>query len=71
MLHDVQQQMVTLVTEEEVTRLKVELAEVPKAFQEIATVHERRELLKRYIRRIDVEAGKILIHYVGPDAEPL
>lgn len=62
-------QMVGLVTDEEVARLKAELAVVPKAFQEAATVHERRELLKRYVRRINVEAGKIIIRYMGPEGD--
>ncbi|MCY0899641.1 MAG: hypothetical protein OWU33_12035 [Firmicutes bacterium] len=56
-------------SDEEVARLKAELAEVPKAFQESATVHEREELLQRYIRRIDAEAGKIFIHYIGPESQ--
>ena len=61
--------MVSLVTNEEAARLKAELTEAPTAFQQAATVHERQELLKRYIRRINVEVGKILIYYVGPNAE--
>ncbi len=54
---------------EESYRLAEELAAAPHAFQQAATLHERRELLKQYIHRIDIVTGEVTIRYAG-QADP-
>ncbi|MDA8192369.1 MAG: recombinase family protein [Thermaerobacter sp.] len=50
---------------DEAERLQAELAAAPVGFQQAATVHERRELLKGYIQRIEVLSGELKIYYAG------
>ncbi|WP_020374978.1 recombinase family protein [Sulfobacillus thermosulfidooxidans] len=50
---------------EEAQRLMAELAAAPDAFRAAATVHERRELVKQYINRVEVQAGTVTIQYRG------
>lgn len=52
---------------DEALRLQEELAAAPSAFHNAATLHERRELLKRYIQRIDIVTGEVTIRYAGQD----
>ncbi|AUW92697.1 hypothetical protein BXT84_00930 [Sulfobacillus thermotolerans] len=53
---------------EEAQRLAAELAAAPTAFQHAATLHERRELLKQYIHRIELVKDEIIIRYAGDTA---
>ncbi len=50
-------------SEEEVRRLQDELTAVAEAFQKTPTLHERRELLRRYVTRVEMVPDEIKVYY--------
>lgn len=58
------------VTPDLVEQLRRELAAVPDAFQRAGTLHERRQLLRRYVRRVEILEDEIRIHLVTEDSAP-
>ncbi len=52
---------------EEALRLEAELAAAPTAFREAATVRVRRELLQRYVTRVEIRSGEVTVHYATED----
>ncbi|MCL5972247.1 MAG: recombinase family protein [Firmicutes bacterium] len=64
-LRDLTVQQHYVPTAEEAHRLAEELAAAPLAFQNTISLHERRELLKQYIQRIEIVTGEVTIRYAG------
>lgn len=53
-----------------VEQLRRELAAVPDEFQRAGTLHERRQLLRRYVRRVEILEDEVRIHLAAEETAP-
>lgn len=70
-------QPVVLIPEQEAARIRVALAQIAATFRTLGALHERREVIRKYVARVDIVPDTAIIYYEGdtrtetrPDGPP-